>query len=72
MYMPTLLDESEAELIRPRMREDHERKLRGGSAYPYGISRGNNEMVCTICNQRSSFQDLWQHVKRVWVTSVGL
>jgi hypothetical protein len=62
MYKPTLLDESEAELIRPRMREDRERELRGRSFYR--STHGNNEMICTICKQKSSFKNLWQHVKR--------
>jgi hypothetical protein len=57
-FEPILLDESEAQLIRPRMRDARERNLRRASAYSSIVT------VCAICKQRGSFVDLWLHSKQ--------
>ena len=56
-----LLDELEAQLIRPRMRDARERMLRRTSPYDF---RSNTEIVCAVCRRRGSFVDLWLHLKK--------
>ncbi|KIM49551.1 hypothetical protein M413DRAFT_21752 [Hebeloma cylindrosporum] len=51
-----LLDESEAQLIRPRMRENRERMLR---RYEYS----DTVTLCAICKKPGPFMRLWLHLK---------
>jgi len=60
VFEPILLDESEAQLIRPRMRDARERVLRRVSPYNFN----SPVIVCAICKQRGSFLDLWLHLKK--------
>ena len=60
-YKVILLDEWEAQLIRPRMRDGRERMLRRASHYDF---KSNTEIVCAICKRRGSFVDLWLHLKK--------
>ena len=65
IFEPILLDESEAQLIRPRMRDARERLLRRAS--PYDFNSSSTMIVCAICKQRGSFAELWLHLKQEWV-----
>lgn len=60
VFEPILLNESEAQLIRPRMRDARERVLRRVSRH----DSNNTVIVCAICKQRGSFTDLWLHLKQ--------
>lgn len=61
VFEPILLDESEAQLIRPRMRDARERMLRRASPYDFNSSI---VIVCAICKRRGPFEYLWSHLKR--------
>lgn len=63
-YCPILLDEWEAQLIRPRIRDAHERMLRRASPYDFNSSI---VIVCAICKRRGAFGNLWLHLKQEWV-----
>ncbi|KIM49548.1 hypothetical protein M413DRAFT_21749 [Hebeloma cylindrosporum] len=58
IFKPVLLDESEASVVRPRMREEKERKLRDEEYNCY-----RNGMVCTRCKKTGNFLLLWKHFR---------
>ena len=59
-FKPILLEDSEATIIRPRMKEENERRLRVPNEDYYLRERS---MVCVRCKRTGGFLDLWGHMK---------
>jgi len=67
-FEPILLADSEATVIRPRMKEENERRLRVPKEDYYPRDR---LMVCVRCKKTGGFLDLWRHMKEAWVISLS-
>lgn len=63
-FEPILLEDSEAAVIRPRMKEANERNLRGRDEDYY-----LRHMVSVRCKKTGDFLELWKHLKEKWVMS---
>lgn len=63
-FEPILLDDSEATVIRPRMKEANERRLRSRDKDYYF-----RHMMSMRCKKTGSLLELWKHLKEEWVVS---
>lgn len=63
-FEPILLEDSEATVIRPRMKEENERRLRDRDQDDYFVEK---HMVCVRCKKAGGFLELWRHLKEEWV-----
>ena len=59
-FEPLLLEDSEAAVIRPRMKEENERRLRDRDQGAYVSEK---YMVCLRCKLAGGYTDLRKHLK---------